>query len=62
MVFGQMTSKERFDFYNQFEIKHEKDWFELKLKSETIQFENPDDVELFVATIYEAARTQFGLE
>lgn len=57
-----MTSKERFDFYNQFEIKHEKDWFELKLKSETIQFENPDDVELFVATIYEAARTQFGLE
>lgn len=62
MVFGQMTSKEQFDFCNQFKIEHEKDWFELKLKSEPIQFENPDEVELFVATIYEAARTQFGLE
>lgn len=62
MVFGQMTSKEQFDFCNQFKIEHEKDWFELKLTSETIQFENPDEVELFVATIYEAAQTQFGLE
>ncbi len=62
MVFGQMTSREQFDFCNQFKIKHEKDWFELKLKSETIQFENPDEMELFVATIYEAARAQFGLE
>ncbi len=57
-----MINKERLEFCSQFKIKHEIHWFELKLKSETIQFENPDEVELFVATIYEAARTQFGLE
>ena len=57
-----MTNKEKFNFCNQFKIEHEKYWFEIKLKSETIQFENPDEVELFVATIYEATRTQFGLE
>ena len=57
-----MTNKEQFNFCNQFKIEHEKYWFEIKLKSETIQFENPDEVELFVATIYEATRTQFGLE
>jgi len=62
MVFGQMTNKEQFEFCSQFKIKHEIHWFELKLKSEAIQFENPDEVELFVASIYEAARTQFGLE
>lgn len=62
MVFGQMTSKERFDFCNQFKIKHEKGWFELKLTSETVQFENPDEVKFFIETIHEAYRTQFGLE
>ena len=57
-----MTNKEQFEFCSQFKIKHEKDWFEVKLKSETIQFENLEQVKFFIETIHEAARTQFGLE
>jgi hypothetical protein len=57
-----MTSREKCDFCSQFKIKHESGWFELRLKSDTIEFENAEQVELFIETLFEATCKQFGLE
>jgi len=57
-----MTSREKCDFCSQFKIKHESGWFELRLKSDTIEFENAEQVELFIETLFEATCEQFGLE
>jgi hypothetical protein len=57
-----MNNRERFDFCSQYKIKHENDWFELRAKSDTIEFENIEQAELFIEALYEAARSQFSLE
>ena len=54
-----MTPSQKYDFLNQLKVELSENWIELSVVGESIQIESPEELELLLSELTEAAHRQF---